>query len=102
MSFLPDDLLATTPARNLSSPAVPAFIGVSALQASIYDVPGGYRAVMFDRFQVRLATPFGTPLLDDRSRPEVEVGHIPLKQRHTDIDCVVWLHLTFFRESKIL
>jgi len=38
-----------------SSPAslvlpVPAFIGASVLQASLYDVPGGYRAVMFDRF----------------------------------------------------
>jgi len=29
---------------------VPLALTVSALQASIYDVPGGFRAVMFDRF----------------------------------------------------
>lgn len=29
---------------------VPAAIAVGAVQASLYDVPGGYRAVMFDRF----------------------------------------------------
>ena len=29
---------------------VPLAIGFATLQASIYDVPGGYRAVMFDRF----------------------------------------------------
>jgi len=29
---------------------VPAVIGVAVAQACIYDVPGGYRAVMFDRF----------------------------------------------------
>ncbi|KZS95820.1 hypothetical protein SISNIDRAFT_451459 [Sistotremastrum niveocremeum HHB9708] len=29
---------------------VPLGIGLAVLQASIYDVPGGYRAVMFDRF----------------------------------------------------
>jgi prohibitin 1 len=29
---------------------IPAAIGVGLVQASIYDVPGGYRAVMFDRF----------------------------------------------------
>lgn len=29
---------------------VGAAIGVSAIQASLYDVPGGYRAVLFDRF----------------------------------------------------
>ncbi|KAN0060783.1 Prohibitin-1, subunit of the prohibitin complex (Phb1p-Phb2p) [Thecaphora frezii] len=31
--------------------AVPIGLSVMALQASLYDVPGGYRAVMFDRFQ---------------------------------------------------
>ncbi|PWN50956.1 putative prohibitin PHB1 [Violaceomyces palustris] len=31
--------------------AVPLGLGVMALQASLYDVPGGYRAVMFDRFK---------------------------------------------------
>ncbi|WFD29374.1 Prohibitin-1, subunit of the prohibitin complex (Phb1p-Phb2p) [Malassezia sp. CBS 17886] len=30
--------------------AVPLGIGALALQASLYNVPGGYRAVMFDRF----------------------------------------------------
>lgn len=29
---------------------VPLTIGLVTLQASLYDVPGGYRAVMFDRF----------------------------------------------------
>ena len=29
---------------------VPAGIAAALFQASIYDVPGGYRAVMFDRF----------------------------------------------------
>ena len=29
---------------------VPLGIAAATLQASIYDVPGGYRAVMFDRF----------------------------------------------------
>jgi hypothetical protein len=35
----------------IHSYTVPVAIGVATLQASIYDVPGGYRAVMFDRFQ---------------------------------------------------
>jgi len=30
--------------------AVPVGIAAVLFQASIYDVPGGYRAVMFDRF----------------------------------------------------
>ena len=29
---------------------VPVGIAAALFQASIYDVPGGYRAVMFDRF----------------------------------------------------
>ena len=29
---------------------VGAIIGAAAVQASLYDVPGGYKAVMFDRF----------------------------------------------------
>ena len=29
---------------------MPLGVGIAALQASLYDVPGGYRAVMFDRF----------------------------------------------------
>ncbi len=32
-------------------PAVPLGLAAVAIQQSIYDVPGGYRAVMFDRFQ---------------------------------------------------
>merc|ERR1711939_273 len=34
----------------LSRLAVPAFIGISLAQASLYDVPGGHRAILFDRF----------------------------------------------------
>ena len=30
--------------------AVPLGVAAALVQASIYDVPGGYRAVMFDRF----------------------------------------------------
>ncbi len=29
---------------------VPLAVAATVVQASIYDVPGGYRAVMFDRF----------------------------------------------------
>ena len=29
---------------------VPLAVGAGLLQASLYDVPGGFRAVMFDRF----------------------------------------------------
>jgi len=36
--------------NNLGRIIVPTAIGLSVLNASIYDVPGGYRAVMFDRF----------------------------------------------------
>jgi prohibitin 1 len=35
---------------HLPSIAVPLALGAAVLQSSIYDVPGGYRAVMFDRF----------------------------------------------------
>lgn len=30
--------------------SVPLGIAAAVVQASLYDVPGGYRAVMFDRF----------------------------------------------------
>lgn len=30
---------------------VTAAVGVGIAQSSIYDVPGGYKAVMFDRFK---------------------------------------------------
>ncbi|CCF51427.1 hypothetical protein NDA18_005076 [Ustilago nuda] len=51
---------------NLASRfAVPLGLGFMALQASLYDVPGGYRAVMFDRFQgvKNIATSEGTHFL---------------------------------------
>ncbi|GAA5974957.1 hypothetical protein JCM11641_006778 [Rhodosporidiobolus odoratus] len=34
----------------LSRLALPAFVGISLVQASLYDVPGGHRAIIFDRF----------------------------------------------------
>lgn len=34
----------------LTNYSVPLGIAAAVVQASIYDVPGGYRAVMFDRF----------------------------------------------------
>ncbi|TYJ52914.1 hypothetical protein B9479_006461 [Cryptococcus floricola] len=37
-------------AQNLSRLIVPIAIGATVVQSSIYDVPGGYRAVLFDRF----------------------------------------------------
>ncbi|CAA7266635.1 unnamed protein product [Cyclocybe aegerita] len=37
-------------AQTASRLMVPLAVGVAVLQASLYDVPGGYRAVMFDRF----------------------------------------------------
>lgn len=30
--------------------SVPVAIGATLVQSSLYDVPGGYRAVLFDRF----------------------------------------------------
>ncbi|KAH9898589.1 prohibitin [Cubamyces lactineus] len=44
---------------------VPVAIAAAAFQASIYDVPGGYRAVMFDRFSgvKNKASPEGTHFL---------------------------------------
>lgn len=38
------------PSSSNAPSAVPLGVGAAVLQASIYDVPGGYRAVMFDRF----------------------------------------------------
>ncbi|KIM34516.1 hypothetical protein M408DRAFT_97405 [Serendipita vermifera MAFF 305830] len=51
--------------QNLGRLIVPTFVGLSVLNASIYDVPGGYRAVMFDRFQgvKDKPSPEGTHLL---------------------------------------
>lgn len=31
--------------------SVPALLGLAVAQASLYDVPGGTRAIIFDRFQ---------------------------------------------------
>ncbi|KAK4057009.1 Prohibitin-1, subunit of the prohibitin complex (Phb1p-Phb2p) [Microbotryomycetes sp. JL221] len=36
--------------ENMSRLLVPGIIGVSLVQASLYDVPGGHRAIVFDRF----------------------------------------------------
>jgi len=36
--------------RGAHCSIVPLGIAAAVVQASIYDVPGGYRAVMFDRF----------------------------------------------------
>jgi len=36
--------------NGLSRLAVPLVIGAGVIQASLYDVPGGHRAVIFDRF----------------------------------------------------
>ncbi|KAI9639546.1 band 7 family-domain-containing protein [Dioszegia hungarica] len=37
-------------AQNLSRLIVPVALGATLVQSSLYDVPGGYRAVLFDRF----------------------------------------------------
>jgi len=37
-------------AQNLSKLIVPLGLGIAAVNSSLYDVPGGFRAVMFDRF----------------------------------------------------
>nr|ODN82521.1 prohibitin PHB1 [Cryptococcus depauperatus CBS 7841] len=37
-------------AQNISRLIVPVAIGATVIQSSLYDVPGGYRAVLFDRF----------------------------------------------------
>ncbi|KAK8864184.1 hypothetical protein IAR55_001430 [Kwoniella newhampshirensis] len=37
-------------AQNISRLIVPIAIGATVVQSSLYDVPGGYRAVLFDRF----------------------------------------------------
>lgn len=47
LSFL---FLAYSPWSIRSLFLVPLAIGVALLQSSLYDVPGGFKAVMFDRF----------------------------------------------------
>jgi prohibitin 1 len=54
----------------LLTPAVPVALGATLVQSSLYDVPGGYRAVLFDRFSgvkpnVR---PLATLLLENESQ----------------------------------
>ncbi|KAK4052477.1 Prohibitin-1, subunit of the prohibitin complex (Phb1p-Phb2p) [Microbotryomycetes sp. JL201] len=44
--------------ETMSRLLVPGIIGVSLVQASLYDVPGGHRAIVFDRFS-------GRPILYD-------------------------------------
>ncbi|CEQ40692.1 SPOSA6832_02323, partial [Sporobolomyces salmonicolor] len=63
----------------LSRLAVPAFIGVSLLQASLYDVPGGHRAIIFDRFsgvreEVRLALPSLLPSFPPGASLTLSIG----------------------------
>lgn len=45
--------------------SVPLAIGAAVIDSAMYDVPGGYRAVMFDRFKGVLpkvsATCYGGP-----------------------------------------
>jgi hypothetical protein len=43
----PDHFLSALRDRSYT---VPLGVAALALQSSLYDVPGGYRAVMFDRF----------------------------------------------------
>ncbi len=46
MSFLLGLLLMTYSTLYL----VPIAVGLTLLQSSLYDVPGGFKSVMFDRF----------------------------------------------------
>jgi prohibitin 1 len=46
----------------LLSMLVPLGIAAVVVQSSIYDVPGGYRAVMFDRFS-GVKNEVGSPLI---------------------------------------
>ncbi|WOO85624.1 Prohibitin-1 [Vanrija pseudolonga] len=45
--------------QNISRLIVPLAIGVAVVDSALYDVPGGYRAVMFDRFRGVLPTATG-------------------------------------------
>ncbi|PCH33477.1 prohibitin [Wolfiporia cocos MD-104 SS10] len=56
---------------------VPVAIAAAAVQASIYDVPGGYRAVMFDRFSGVM----------DRAKSEGTHFLVPWLQRAILYDC---------------
>ncbi|EPQ60904.1 hypothetical protein GLOTRDRAFT_68943 [Gloeophyllum trabeum ATCC 11539] len=56
---------------------LPTIVGATILNASIYDVPGGYQAVMFDRFQG----------VSDKARPEGTHFLVPWLQRAILYDC---------------
>ncbi|KAH8100577.1 band 7 family-domain-containing protein [Cristinia sonorae] len=58
---------------------VPVGIAAALVQASIYDVPGGYRAVMFDRFSGVM----------DEAKPEGTHFLVPWLQRAILYDCRV-------------
>jgi hypothetical protein len=54
---------------------VPVAIGAALVQSSIYDVPGGYRAVLFDRFSgVQQTVRAASSLPDFDSCPTDEFG----------------------------
>ncbi|OCH96624.1 hypothetical protein OBBRIDRAFT_787196 [Obba rivulosa] len=64
--------------QNIASRlVVPVAIGAALFQASIYDVPGGYRAVMFDRFSGVQA----------KAKPEGTHFLVPWLQRAILYDC---------------
>lgn len=44
------EFLPSKKSAILSPLSVPLGVAAAVLQASLYDVPGGYQAVMFDRF----------------------------------------------------
>ncbi|GBE78175.1 prohibitin [Sparassis latifolia] len=56
---------------------IPVAIAAALIQASIYDVPGGYRAVMFDRFAG----------VKDTAKPEGTHFLVPWLQRAILYDC---------------
>ncbi|KAJ3545304.1 hypothetical protein NM688_g5641 [Phlebia brevispora] len=56
---------------------IPTAVGLALFQASIYDVPGGYRAVMFDRFAG----------VKDKAKPEGTHFLVPWLQRAILYDC---------------
>lgn len=73
---------------------VPLGLAAVAVQSSIYDVPGGYRAVMFDRFsgvkdQVRSSEVHAMKLCSHRIQASTEGTHflVPWLQRAILYDC---------------
>jgi hypothetical protein len=45
-----DDFGPCESSDSLADTSVPVALGATLVQSSLYDVPGGYRAVLFDRF----------------------------------------------------